>query len=242
MNAGANTGRQYRGPDSRRVQEMFAGIAPRYDFLNHFLSASIDRRWRQVAVRKVRELLRTAPTLCLDCCSGTGDLAVTLSKGLDCPVIASDFCHPMLTRALEKCRQLPVRNVEADALDLPFADKSFDALTIAFGLRNLENPQRGLREMRRVIRPGGALVILEFSKPIVPVMGSAFNFYFHHILPRIGAVISGDRKAYQYLPDSVRQFPAQAELAEWLLAAGFVDVSYKNLSGGIAALHWGRKR
>src|SRR5262252_4801802 len=141
MNAGANTGRQYRGPDSRRVQEMFAGIAPRYDFLNHFLSASIDRRWRQVAVRKVRELLGTArPSLCLDCCSGTGDLALTLSKRLDCPVIASDFCHPMLTRALEKCRQLPVQYVEADALNLPFADRSFDALTIAFGLRNLENP------------------------------------------------------------------------------------------------------
>jgi demethylmenaquinone methyltransferase / 2-methoxy-6-polyprenyl-1,4-benzoquinol methylase len=240
MSAGANTGRQYTGPDSRRVQEMFAGIAHRYDFLNHFLSASIDRRWRQVAVRKVRELLGTVrPSLCLDCCSGTGDLAVTLSKGLDCPVIASDFCHPMLTLALEKCRQLPVRNVEADALSLPFADKSFDALTIAFGLRNLESPQRGLREMRRVIRPGGALVILEFSKPTVPVMGSAFNFYFHHILPRIGAVISGDRKAYQYLPDSVRQFPAQAELAEWLRAAGFTDVGYRNLSGGIAALHWG---
>src|SRR5262249_50674210 len=222
------------------VQEMFAGIAPRYDFLNHFLSASIDRRWRHVAVRQVRELLRTArPSVCLDCCSGTGDLAVTLSKGLDCPVIASDFCHPMLTRALEKCRQLPVLNVEADALDLPFADKSFDALTIAFGLRNLENPQRGLREMRRVIRPGGALVILEFSKPIVPVMGSAFNFYFHHILPRIGAVVSGDQRAYRYLPNSVRQFPGQEELAGWLRATGFTDVSYRNLSGGIAALHWG---
>jgi demethylmenaquinone methyltransferase/2-methoxy-6-polyprenyl-1,4-benzoquinol methylase len=220
---------------------MFAGIAHRYDFLNHFLSASIDRHWRQVAVRKVRDLLgNSRPTLCLDCCSGTGDLAVTLSRGLDCPVIASDFCHPMLTRALEKCRQLPVCNVEADAQNLPFSDHSFDALTIAFGLRNLENPQLGLREMRRVIRPGGALVILEFSKPIVPVMGSAFNFYFHHILPRIGALISGDRQAYQYLPNSVRQFPAQAELAGWLDTAGLTEVGYRNLSGGIAALHWGR--
>jgi demethylmenaquinone methyltransferase/2-methoxy-6-polyprenyl-1,4-benzoquinol methylase len=146
----------------------------------------------------------------------------------------------MLTRALQKCRQLPVRSVEADALNLPFPDKSFDALTIAFGLRNLENPQRGLREMRRVIKPNGALVILEFSKPMVPVMGPAFNFYFRHILPRIGALIAGDLKAYQYLPDSVRQFPAQAELAEWLQAAGFTDVGYRNLSGGIAALHWGR--
>src|SRR5215813_381307 len=240
MKGSADPGTQYTGPDSRRVQEMFAGIAHRYDFLNHFLSASIDRHWRQVAVKKVHELLgNSRPTLCLDCCSGTGDLAVALSRGLHCPVVASDFCHPMLTRALEKCGQLPVSNVEADALSLPFQDHGFDALTIAFGLRNLENPRLGLREMRRVIRPGGAVVILEFSKPIVPVMGSAFNFYFHHILPRIGAVVSGDRKAYRYLPNSVRQFPGQAELAEWLRATGFTDVSYRNLSGGIAALHWG---
>jgi demethylmenaquinone methyltransferase / 2-methoxy-6-polyprenyl-1,4-benzoquinol methylase len=242
MSGSAKPETQYTGPESRRVQEMFAGIAHRYDFLNHFLSVSIDRHWRQVAVRKVQELLgNSRPALCLDCCSGTGDLAVSLSKGLDCPVVAADFCHPMLTLALQKCQRLPVRNVEADALNLPFPDKSFDALTIAFGLRNLENPRRGLQEMRRVIRPRGALVILEFSKPIVPVIGSAFNFYFNHILPRIGAAISGDRKAYQYLPNSVQRFPAQIELAEWLRTAGLSDVGYRNLSGGIAALHWGRK-
>jgi demethylmenaquinone methyltransferase/2-methoxy-6-polyprenyl-1,4-benzoquinol methylase len=242
MSGSAKLETEYSGPDSRRVQEMFAAIAHRYDFLNHFLSASIDRHWRQVAVAKVRELLGDSrPRLCLDCCSGTGDLAVALWRGLDCPVIASDFCHPMLTRALDKCRQLPVRNVEADALNLPFSDNSFDALTIAFGLRNLQDPRRGLREMRRVIRPGGALVILEFSKPTLPVMASLFNFYFRHILPRIGAVVSGDKKAYQYLPNSVRQFPAQTELAEWLRTADFDQVSYKNLSGGIAALHWGRR-
>jgi demethylmenaquinone methyltransferase/2-methoxy-6-polyprenyl-1,4-benzoquinol methylase len=235
-------GREYSGPDSRRVQEMFASIAHRYDFLNHFLSASVDRRWRQVAVTKVRDLLGpTRPDICLDCCSGTGDLAIAISRGLDCSVIASDFCHPMLTQAVEKCRRLRILNVEADALTLPFPDASFDALTIAFGLRNLEDPQRGLREMRRVLKPGGALVILEFSKPTVPLMGSAFNVYFHHILPKIGAIISGDSKAYQYLPNSVRKFPAQDELAEWLRTTLFTEVSYRNLSGGIAALHWGRK-
>lgn len=235
--------REYSGPDSRRVQEMFAAIAHRYDFLNHFLSVSIDRRWRRFAVNKIRELLKDVrPSLCLDCCSGTGDLAIALERGLDCPVIASDFCHPMLVRALPKCKTLQVTNIEADALNLPLPDNAFDAVTIAFGLRNLQDPQRGLNEMRRVLKPGGALVVLEFSKPVVPLMGPAFNFYFHHVLPRVGALISGDGKAYTYLPDSVRKFPAQKELAEWLRAGGFSDVGYRNLSGGIAALHWGKGR
>src|SRR6266567_2076601 len=230
----------YPGPDSRRVQEMFAGIAPRYDFLNHFLSASVDRRWRRVAVNKVRELIGASlSAMCLDVCSGTGDLALALHRGLHCGVVASDFCHPMLTRAYAKCSGLPVRNVEADALSLPFPDRSFDALTIAFGLRNLENPRRGLEEMRRVLKPGGGIVILEFSKPVVPVFKHAFNFYFRHILPKLGAIISGDGSAYQYLPDSVRKFPAQEELKELMLSSGFSDVGYRNLSGGIAALHWG---
>jgi len=232
--------REYSGPDSRRVQEMFAAIAHRYDFLNHFLSVSIDRRWRRVAVKKVQELLRgTRPSLCLDCCSGTGDLAIALFRGLECPVIASDFCHPMLTRAVPKCSGLPVSNVEADSLHLPLKNAAFDAVTVAFGLRNLQDPRQGLAEMFRVLRPGGALVILEFSKPVVPVMGQAFNFYFYHVLPKLGAAISGDGKAYQYLPDSVRRFPAQKELADWLRSAGFKDVGYRNLSGGIAAVHWG---
>ena len=235
--------REYSGPDSRRVQEMFAAIAHRYDFLNHFLSASIDHRWRRLAVNKIRELLGSArPELCLDCCSGTGDLAIALFRGLDCPVIASDFCHPMLTRAVQKCVDLPVRNVEADTLNLPLPDQAFDAVTIAFGLRNLQEPFLGLAEMHRVLKPSGAIVVLEFSKPVVPVVGEAFNFYFHHILPRLGAAISGDGKAYQYLPDSVRKFPAQPELADWLRASGFSDVGYRNLSGGIAALHWGTAR
>jgi demethylmenaquinone methyltransferase/2-methoxy-6-polyprenyl-1,4-benzoquinol methylase len=146
----------------------------------------------------------------------------------------------MLTRANEKTRALPVRNVEADALRLPFANAASDAVTIAFGLRNLEDPMRGLREMRRVLKPGGAVVILEFSKPVTPVFKHLFNFYFRHILPRIGAVISGSGFAYQYLPDSVARFPGQAELVELLAAAGFQNAAYRNLSGGVAALHWGR--
>ena len=190
------TERDYLGPDSRRVQEMFAGIAHRYDFLNHFLSASIDRRWRKLAVGKVRELVGPSPPVCLDACSGTGDLAIALDGGLRTHVIASDFCHPMLTRANAKFAGRSIRVIEADALHLPFAKSSFDALTMAFGLRNLENPYRGLQEIHRVLKPAGAAVILEFSQPVVPILRHVFNFYFRHILPKLGAAISGDAGAY----------------------------------------------
>ena len=234
-------GRDYQGPDSRRVQKMFAGIAHRYDFLNHFLSASGDVRWRSLAVRKVEELTESSlPRLCLDLCSGTGDLALALHRRIGCQVIASDFCHPMLTRAAAKFSGRPLHNVEADALSLPFPDRSFDVSTIAFGLRNLEDPLRGLIEMHRVLKPQGAAVILEFSKPVVPIFAYVFNFYFRRILPKVGALISGSGAAYRYLPDSVRAFPAQDELVNLLRRAGFRDPAYRNLSGGIAALHWGR--
>jgi demethylmenaquinone methyltransferase/2-methoxy-6-polyprenyl-1,4-benzoquinol methylase len=238
--------REYRGPDSHSVQQMFAGIAHRYDFLNHFLSASADRRWRNVAVRKILELVGSSPSApCLDVCSGTGDLAIALHQGLKANVVGTDFCHPMLTRANSKIAAADaaraIRNIEADTLNLPFVDGSFSAVAIAFGLRNLEDPARGLMEMHRVLAPGGALAVLEFSKPVVPVFRQVFNFYFRYILPKLGAAISGNGSAYQYLPDSVRKFPAQAELVELMRAVGFREVDYQNLSGGIAALHWGRK-
>jgi demethylmenaquinone methyltransferase/2-methoxy-6-polyprenyl-1,4-benzoquinol methylase len=219
---------------------MFAGIAHRYDFLNHFLSISIDRHWRNIAAGKVRELAGASPARCLDICSGTGDLALALNRSLQTNVVASDFCHPMLTRARTKFSGHDIRTVEADALRLPFADASFDALTIAFGLRNLEDLNRGLKETRRVLRPGGAAVILEFSKPVVPVFSHLFNFYFRYVLPTLGAIVSGHANAYQYLPDSVRKFPDQVQLVELMMQAGFVETGYKNLTGGIAALHWGR--
>ena len=234
------TERDYSGPDSRHVQQMFAGIAHRYDFLNHFLSLSVDRRWRKTAARKIGELAGLSPGACLDVCSGTGDLAMALDQSLQTQVIASDFTHAMLTRANQKFAGYAIRVVEADALDLPFPSMSFDAVTMAFGLRNLQDPLRGLCEMRRILKPGGAAVVLEFSKPVVPVFRQIFGFYFRAILPFLGKTISGDAAAYQYLPDSVQRFPDQEGLLELMRRAGFVHTGYQNLSGGIAALHWGR--
>jgi len=233
-------------PDGKAVQQMFAEIAPRYDFLNHFLSASIDRRWRKVAVARAGACLKgkTQP-VCLDLCSGTGDLAIEMNRGLNVPVVASDFCHPMLVRGLEKVRHvgrdgfIPV--IEADSLVLPFASETFDVATVAFGLRNLEDAKEGLVEMKRVLKPGGAAIVLEFSRPVIPVFRQLFEFYFHHVLPHVGALISGQNSAYRYLPTSVRRFPAQKELAAMMESVGFKDVGYRNLSGGIAALHWGTK-
>jgi demethylmenaquinone methyltransferase / 2-methoxy-6-polyprenyl-1,4-benzoquinol methylase len=235
-----------QGPDGRAVRQMFGEIAHRYDFLNHALSASIDRRWRRLAAATAEEYVRHVDAaMCLDLCSGTGDLAIELHRRLKTPVIASDFCHPMLVRSLSKTRKLRldgiIRTVEADALAIPFPTGVFDAVTIAFGLRNLEDPGKGLAEMRRVLKPDGVLVILEFSQPVVPVVRKLFQFYFHRILPRIGSWISGQKTAYRYLPDSVARFPSQIELMAMMEKTGFRNVSYRNLSGGIAALHWALK-
>ncbi len=240
------TGLDIAGPDGNTVQQMFAEIAPRYDFLNHFLSASIDRRWRRIAVAKAGESISVADSpLALDLCSGTGDLAMELHNRLHVPVVASDFCHPMLVRSLAKMRNAHIQDstpvIEADSLSLPFADRTFDVTTVAFGLRNLQNPVHGLDEMKRVLKPGGTAIILEFSRPVVPVFRELFEFYFHHILPRLGAWISGQGIAYSYLPASVRRFPSQRELARIMESVGFMSVGYRNLSGGIAALHWGKR-
>jgi len=230
------------GPDPDAVRRMFGAIAHRYDFLNHFLSASIDKRWRRLTVNKVRELLAAGPdAVCLDLCSGTGDLALEIHRRLNLTVVASDFCHPMLQRSLSKFdSSARIRTVEADALDLPFTNNVFDVVTIAFGLRNLANTRRGFEEMARILKPGGVVVILEFSKPVIPIFRQAFGLYFRTILPRLGGAVSGQDTAYRYLHDSVQKFPSQVELVELMTATGFKDVGYRNLSGGIAAMHWGR--
>ena len=223
---------------------MFAGIAGRYDLLNHLLSINIDKRWRRRVRQKLADILMDTDAKVLDVACGTGDLSFELQRDSSAGVIGSDFCRPMLEVAREKAQstQTAVPFVESDALNLPFADDSFDAITIAFGLRNLSNFEDGLRELNRVLRRGGRLAVLEFSSPGVPGFKALFGFYFTQILPRIGGMVSGSRGAYEYLPDSVSKFPDQRGLVSLMKTTGFDDVEYENLTGGIAAIHIGTKR
>ena len=225
------------------VREMFSGIATKYDFLNHFLSVNIDKRWRKLVSQKLKDVLENKNALVLDVACGTGDLSLELQKDARAKVFGTDFCRPMLTIAFDKNAKnhTAIPYTEADGMNLSFADASFDAVTIAFGLRNFSNWQAGLRELHRVLKVGGKLVILEFSTPIVPGFRQAFQFYFSSILPRIGGAVSGSRGAYEYLPDSVSKFPDQKNLARMMRETGFSDVEYKNLTGGVAAIHTGTK-
>ena len=228
---------------ANRVREMFATIASRYDLLNHLLSANIDKRWRRLVATQLRDELGSGKKRILDVACGTGDLSLTLFEFTEAQIIATDFCRPMLAIAARKTldRQMPIRLVEGDALSLPFRDQSFDAVTIGFGLRNLAAVDDGLKELLRVLRPGGSIAVLEFSKSRTPVVRALFQFYFTKVLPLMGGAISGSRSAYTYLPNSVRSFPDQDELATLMSKVGFVEVSYENLSGGIAALHLGKR-
>jgi demethylmenaquinone methyltransferase/2-methoxy-6-polyprenyl-1,4-benzoquinol methylase len=225
------------------VREMFGRVAPRYDLLNHLLSLNIDRLWRARVAREFRDILSRADARALDLCCGTGDLTVTLHDAGSSQVIGADFCHPMLVRAADKFAKLssakrrpPV--LEADALQLPFPDSSFDLITVAFGFRNLADYDAGLREMFRLLRPGGRVGILEFSE-VTGLLGPAYRFYFSQILPRLGGLISGDSGAYSYLPASVERFPSPDELAERMRAVGFGNVGYRRLTFGVACLHVG---
>jgi demethylmenaquinone methyltransferase/2-methoxy-6-polyprenyl-1,4-benzoquinol methylase len=223
---------------ARRVREMFARISPRYDLLNHLLSGNIDKRWRRIVVEKLRPLL-SPDSKVLDVACGTGDLSIAIFENIGARVTGIDFCRPMLERAARKPSQ--VAFVEGDALQLPFGDGVFDAVTIAFGLRNLSSVEQGLNELRRVLKPNGWAAILEFSKPVVPGFRSLAAAYCTRLLPRIGGMISGSRSAYEYLPDSVSRFPDQETLLAMMTTAGFADVEFENLTGGIAALHTGRR-
>jgi len=228
---------------ARAVRQMFAAVAPRYDFLNHFLSLGRDIAWRRATAKALRETLARPGSVAVDVCSGTGDLALALARYSAGKVIGTDFCRPMLQRAREKAqRSAPaVFFLEADTLALPFCSASLDVVSVAFGFRNLANYQAGLREMHRVLKLGGLIAILEFSRVRWPAFGPLFRFYFQRILPRLGTWISGVPGPYQYLPDSVSQFPDQESLAAALRAAGFANVRYQNFTGGVAALHLGQK-
>lgn len=225
----------------KAVQAMFAEIAPTYDRLNHILSLSIDKRWRRFTVRQLADVLNRPDAVALDLCCGTADLTLELSH--QARVVGCDFCHPMLVIGTDKLKtkQGIAALIEGDALRLPFDDNSFDAVTIAFGLRNLENVEAGLKEMWRVLKPSGRLAVLECSRPVIPLLREAYEFYFYKVLPRIGAMISGSKAAYTYLPASVRNFPDQKRLAAMMHDAGYANVKYHNLSAGVSALHLGDK-
>lgn len=228
-----------------RIRRMFGHIAPSYDFLNHLLSLNADRYWRY---RTTRTVPPTGDGPILDVCTGTGDLALAYHRatGGTVPIVGADFCHEMLVPAVAKTRKRHagdrVRYVEADAQRLPFPDDTFQITTVAFGLRNVTNTDRGIAEMVRVTRPGGRVAILEFSKPRGRLFGRLYQFYFRHVLPRIGQAISRSRdNAYCYLPASVLEFPDGDALAERLRCHGLVEVRWHPLTFGIATLYVGRK-
>ncbi|HVF91618.1 MAG TPA: bifunctional demethylmenaquinone methyltransferase/2-methoxy-6-polyprenyl-1,4-benzoquinol methylase UbiE [Blastocatellia bacterium] len=224
-----------------RVREMFGQIAPSYDLLNHALSLNVDRRWRRFVVEKLSDRLNRPGARALDLCCGTADLSLELCR--HAPTLGIDFCHPMLKIGLEKARSrsAPVELAEGDALRVPLADNGFDAVTMAFGLRNLESVEGGLREIYRLLKADGRAAVLEFSRPGVPVFRGLFQLYFNRVLPLIGNAVSGSRVAYRYLPDSVKEFPDQKTLAGIMRAVGFSNVRYYNLFGGVAAVHLGDK-
>jgi demethylmenaquinone methyltransferase / 2-methoxy-6-polyprenyl-1,4-benzoquinol methylase len=235
---------------SRQVREMFSRIAPRYDLLNRLLSLRFDVLWRKRLARRFAHILVRPDARVLDLCCGTGDLALALA---DAPMVSAapepiclvgaDFAHPMLVRAREKAAGSARRRlefVEADALSLPFADAAFDLVATAFGFRNLADYSAGLRELRRILVPGGALAILEFAEPRGALFRHFFRFYFHRVLPAVGAVISGHAQAYSYLSESVARFPSPSELAELMERTGFCEVAFESWTAGIVTLHSGR--
>ena len=220
------------------VRGVFTAIAPRYDLLNHLLSLNVDRRWRRQAV-KLLGWERVPNGLYLDLCAGTLDLAATLAgeQGFIGRIVGADFVLPMLQRGREK--SAAVLPLNADALELPFAAAAFDGATVGFGVRNLADLDQGLRESARVLKAGAKLVVLEFTTPTWQPMKALYLAYFRHLLPLVGRLVSKHTTAYTYLPESVLTFPTPSELAERMRRAGFTDVSYKTLFGGICALHTG---
>ncbi len=229
-----------RGADrEKQVQTIFSEIAPRYDLLNHVLSLNIDRAWRRKAVDILGWEEKPGGRY-LDACAGTYDLSLELvNRGAFVgSVVASDFAQPMLVVGRDKLEDRSVTPVCGDTLNFPFPDGTFEGATVGFGVRNLSDLDEGLREFRRVLRPGARLVILEFTVPPNPVVRAGYMFYFNRILPILGRLVSGHPWAYSYLPASVREFPGPDDLAQRLLDAGFSASGYQLVTFGIAAIHW----
>lgn len=223
-------------PDPTAVESMFSRIAGRYDLLNRTLSMGIDQRWRKRVVREAGDL---AGKQVVDVCTGTGDLAVALGRA-GAQVIGADFTHAMLLHAPAKVKgEEPVTFVQGDALRLPLPTDSVDLATVAFGIRNVADRMEGLREMARVVRPGGRVMVLEFSTPPGAIFGWIYRTYFTKVLPRIGRFVSKDKEAYDYLPESVLAWPKADEFAAEFEVAGLTDCGYISLTRGVACLHWG---
>ena len=229
-------------PDSKAVNSMFARIAGRYDLANHLLSGGVDYWWRLRLVRAVRD---AGPNTVLDLATGSGDVAFALADGLPpgTQVTGMDFCQPMLDEAVKKRASRPrwaaIEFRQGDGMALPLPDESVDALTISFGLRNMADRHKALQEMRRVLRPGGRLFVLEFSQPVFwfrPV----YYTYLKFVLPAVAAIVTGDRSAYEYLCGSIEQFPGREAMAAEIRRAGFAVVSATSLTFGIVALHEAR--
>lgn len=219
---------------------MFDAIAPRYDLLNHVLSAGIDRQWRD---RAIRSLALTGRERVVDVCAGTADVSLQATGAAR--VIGVDFAAAMLRIGLQKVRAAGqgsrITLVHGDATSLPLGDGTVDAATVAFGIRNVERPELACREMARVLRPGGRLAILEFGVPRIPGIRACYLWYFKYVLPLIGRTVSGHNAAYSYLPASVGTFPPPAEFAEILSRAGFTDVKADSLTFGIVYLYTARR-
>jgi demethylmenaquinone methyltransferase/2-methoxy-6-polyprenyl-1,4-benzoquinol methylase len=220
---------------------MFTSIAPRYDLLNHLLSLNIDKLWWRRTAQDFSDALNKPQTRVLDLCCGTGDMTFALQKrGKSATIVGADFSHAMLQRASQKAAGTSLKWVEADALALPFPDESFDLVTSAFGFRNLADYDAGLREIVRVLKPGGEAGILDFGEP-AGLMGALYRFYFKQVLPKIGTLISGVKGPYAYLPASVERFPAPEEMQQRMQKAGFREASWTPYTFGIAGLYRGRR-
>ena len=235
---------------AQNIQQMFDAIAPRYDLLNHLLSAGIDRLWWRRTARAVRPVLARAEAVVLDLCCGTGDMTLALDHlrpqsllttdhlplTTVSPILALDFSRNMLALAQPKFAGRNIRSIQADALHLPFADSSIDLVTCAFGFRNLASYPEGLAELHRVLRPSGQIAILDFNQP-TGLMGALYSFYFKRILPLFGRLISHDASAYTYLPESVARFPRPPRMIELIASAGFAAPSWTPYTFGIAGLY-----
>jgi demethylmenaquinone methyltransferase/2-methoxy-6-polyprenyl-1,4-benzoquinol methylase len=219
------------------VEDMFDNIAPKYDLLNHVLSMKIDVLWRNTLVKWMN---KDAPKLVLDVATGTGDLAIAVQKGTGAEVVGLDLSQQMLNVGIDKIKKInldqKISMQKGDAENLPFEDNKFDAVSAAFGVRNFENLEKGLAELRRVVKENSSVYILEFSK-VEGFLAPFYMFYFKNILPQIGKLVSKDNRAYTYLPDSVNAFPFGEKMKQILLDTGYSKVEYKKLSLGIATIY-----